>query len=63
MKAKDIREMAKEQLEKELNERKAELCQLRFDIGASQVKNYKKLSLLKKDIARMMTILNEKDVK
>lgn len=60
MRAKEYREMTKEQLEKELNEKKAEVCRMRFDIGARQEKNYKKLTHAKKGIARMMTILVEK---
>lgn len=63
MKAKEYREMTKEQLEKELNERRAELCQLRFDVSARQTKNYKKVSGVKKDIARMATILKEEKAK
>ncbi len=34
--------------------------QLRFDLSAGKVKNIKELSEVKKDIARILTILNEK---
>jgi large subunit ribosomal protein L29 len=59
MKPSEIREKTKPELEKILNEKKAELCQLRFDISAKQTKNYKKAAQTKKDIARITTIIKD----
>lgn len=60
MNAKKIREMNKEELEKTLEENKAKALKLRFDISSRQIKNHREYRNLKKDIARILTILGEK---
>lgn len=59
MRAKEIREMNKNELEKLLDEKKAKAVQLRFDISSKQIKNNKEYRNTKKDIARITTILKE----
>lgn len=59
MRAKEIREMNKNELEKLLDEKKAKAVQLRFDISSKQIKNNKEYRNTKKDIARITTILRE----
>lgn len=61
MKAKEIREMSSEELENKLKELKNELFNLRFQHAINQLDNPHKLVEVKKDIARVMTVLNQKN--
>lgn len=59
MKAKELRKKTKEELEnllKELYEKKASL---RFGLSTGKVKNLKEYRTVKKNIARILTILKE----
>ncbi len=60
MKTGEIREMTVEELEKKLSELKEELFNLRFQHAVNQLDNPHKMTEVKKDIARVMTILHEK---
>ncbi len=60
MKAKEIREMSSEELENKLKELKNELFNLRFQHAINQLDNTHKIADVKKDIARVMTVLREK---
>lgn len=61
MKAKEIREMSAEELNKKLSSLKEELFNLRFQHSINQLDNPHKIADVKKDIARVMTILREKN--
>ncbi len=61
MKANDIRKMSAEELETKLKELKGELFNLRFQHAINQLENPHKIADVKKDIARVMTILHEKN--
>ncbi len=61
MKASEIRELSVEELEKKLADLKKELFNLRFQHAINQLDNPHKLDDVKKDIARVMTILHEKN--
>ena len=61
MKAYDIRNMSSEELEKKLKELKNELFNLRFQNAINQLENPHRIGEVKKDIARVMTVLNEKN--
>ena len=61
MKAAEVRAMNKADLEKKLSELKAELFNLRFQHAINQLDNPHKISDVKKDIARVMTVLQEKN--
>ena len=60
MKANEIRQMSVEELEKKLKELKNELFNLRFQHAINQLDNPHKIGDVKKDIARVMTVLREK---
>ncbi len=60
MKAKEIRDMSAEELEKKLKELKGQLFNLRFQHAINQLDNPHSIADVKKDIARVMTILHEK---
>ena len=61
MKAKEIRQMTVEELNAKLKELKSELFNLRFQHAVNQLENPHKIADVKKDIARVMTILHEKN--
>jgi large subunit ribosomal protein L29 len=63
MKAKDIRERSLDELEKELGELKSELFKLRFQHATNQLENPMKLKDVKKSIARIKTVLRERELK
>ena len=60
MKINKIKEMSSPELEKELVELKNELFKLRFSLATNGLDNPIKIKEVKKDIARIKTILNER---
>lgn len=60
MKIKEIKEKNNEELKKLLAEKREDVRKLRFDIASKQAKNNRKLRNDKKDIAKIMTVLNKK---
>ncbi|MBQ7011919.1 MAG: 50S ribosomal protein L29 [Clostridia bacterium] len=62
MKATELRELSTEQLEAKLKELKSELFTLRFQHAINQLDNPHKLVDVKRDIARVMTVMSEKNV-
>ena len=59
MKASVIREMSADELQKKLTELKDELFHLRFQLAINQLDNPHKITEVKRDIARVMTVLQE----
>lgn len=57
MKVKDLRQQSKMELLKRLSEKKIELNQLDFDIKVGQEQNYKSRGKLRKEIARILTVI------
>ena len=62
MKAKDIRDMNDEELGKKLTELKEELFNLRFSHATGQLQNPYVLGQTKKDIARVKTVMREREL-
>jgi len=56
-KASELRDQSYEEIEQRLAETKEELFNLRFQNATGQLDNYRRLRALRKDIARMKTIL------
>ena len=63
MKINKIREMSSEELVKELDELKKELFKLRFSLATNGLDNPLKIREVKKDIAKIKTILRERELK
>ena len=61
MKASEIRERTVEELTKKVLELKEELFHLNFQNAINQLDNPHKIADVKKDIARVMTVLHEKN--
>jgi len=62
MKASDIREKNMVELNKELGELKSELFKLRFQLATNQLENPMRLKDVKKSIAKVKTIIREKEL-
>lgn len=60
MRAKQLRDMTNNELAVKLNDLKNELFNLRFQLATGQLDNTSKINDVKKDIARVKTILVEK---
>ena len=63
MKIKEIREMSAEQLAEKLMELKKDLFNLRLQHATNQLENPGKIADVKKDIARVNTILRELELR
>ena len=63
MKANELKAMNKTELESKVAELKAELFNLRFQLATGQLQNTTVISSTKRDIARCLTILREKELK
>jgi len=62
MKASDIREMTEAELSEKLSDLKAELFNLRFQHAINQLENPMRLKVVKKDIARVKTIIKQREL-
>ena len=62
MKMNKIREMSSPDLEKELGELKSELFKLRFSLATNGLDNPMKIKEVKKDIARINTVLAQREL-
>ena len=61
MKVTELRDMTADQLQAKLKELKGELFNLRFQQAINQLENPHKITDVKRDIARVMTVLQEKN--
>ena len=62
MKINKIKEMSSPELEKELGELKTELFKLKFSLAINGLDNPMKIKAVKKDIARINTVLTERKI-
>ncbi len=63
MKASELREKSVDELNNELANLKDELFRLRFQLAINQLENPMRIKAVKKDIARIMTILRDNEIK
>ena len=63
MKAKEIRENTLPELNAELAKKKEELFNLRFQLAINQLDNPMSIVAVKKDIARIKTVIRELEIK
>lgn len=62
MRASELRELDRESLEKELEEAYRELFNLRFRLAIRQLTNFREIRKVKKKIARIKTIIREREL-
>lgn len=60
MKPSDLREMTMEEIDAKEKELSEELLNLRFQKETGQLSNFARITSLRKDVARIQTIRNEK---
>lgn len=63
MKPAEIRELSAEDLQAKLQEARAELFNLRFQMATSQLDNTARVGQVKKDIARIQTEMRARELK
>lgn len=61
MKISEIKQKSQNELHRILAEKQEKLRQLRFDLVSGKVKNVREIRQIKKDIARILTTLCQKD--
>ena len=61
MKANEIRNLTTTEIEAKINELKDELFNLRFQLATGQLENTGRISEVRKGIARMKTIISERE--
>jgi len=62
MKTNELRDLTYKELGEQLNESKEELFNLRFQIVSNQLDNTERLGLVKKDIARINTLMRQQEI-
>ncbi|HSL25876.1 MAG TPA: 50S ribosomal protein L29 [Acidimicrobiia bacterium] len=62
MKATELREFDADELAAKLAEAKAELFNLRFQLATNQLDNTARLREVRKDIARIATVIREQEI-
>ena len=62
MKPEEIRDMSLRQLQEKLEESRQELFNLRFQIATRKIKNHQRIPAVKKDIARLLTAIREREL-
>jgi ribosomal protein L29 len=60
MKIKEFQTMSQDELKKQLSTLREQVRDLNFKIHSKEVKNHHTLNLIKKDIARILTLINLK---
>ena len=60
MKAQELRDKSIEDLQRSANDMAEELCKLKFQHGIRPLENTAKFNELKRDIARVKTVISEK---
>jgi large subunit ribosomal protein L29 len=58
----ELRELSEDELETRLAETKEELFNLRFQNATGQLDNYRRLAQLRRDVARLNTIIREREL-
>ena len=61
-KAMELRDLSIEEIENRLSETREELFNLRFQNATGQLDNYKRLGELRKEVARIKTVLREREL-
>ena len=62
MKASELREFSVEELAVKLKDLKEELFNLRFQLAVNQLENPTRIKAVKKDIARVSTVMRELEI-
>ena len=61
MKASEIRNMSADEILTEIDDAREELMKLRFQTATGELTDFNRLRVMRRNIARMMTVLAERD--
>ena len=61
-KTEELRELPALELTERLEETREELFNLRFQLATGQLDNYRRLRLLRREVARIKTVLREREL-
>ena len=61
MKTSEIRNMSADEILTEIDDAREELMKLRFQTATGELTDFNRLRLMRRNIARMMTVLVERD--
>lgn len=61
LKAKDIRQLSRDEQHKELSDAHQELFNLRFQLATRQLQNYRRINEVRRNIARLNGVMSEQD--
>ncbi|MCP4109174.1 MAG: 50S ribosomal protein L29 [Desulfobacteraceae bacterium] len=59
MKASEIRELSRDEMQRKIADLKEELFNLRFQHATNQLENSQKMKMVRRDIARIKTVVRE----
>ena len=62
MKSRDLRQLSDEELVRKIEEGREELFNLRFQAATGALENTARLKLAKREIARILTVRNEREL-
>nr|WP_316611218.1 50S ribosomal protein L29 [uncultured Ruminococcus sp.] len=62
MKASELKDLSVEELQTKLTELKEELFNLRFQLAVNQLDNSNRIGAVKKDIARVSTVIRQREI-
>ncbi|RLE31501.1 50S ribosomal protein L29 [Candidatus Acetothermia bacterium] len=61
MRARELRELSPEELDQKLRDLKRKLLNLRFQLASGQLQNTAEIGKTKRDIARVLTVIRERE--
>ena len=61
LKTTDLRQMSREEQQKELDSAHQELFNLRFQLATRQLQNYRRIREVRRNIARLMSVMSEQE--
>lgn len=62
MKAEEIRALSSDDISKQLESARKEMFELRFQAATRQLVNHREIRAVKKNIARLLTIMREREL-
>lgn len=62
MKAVEIRDLSLTEMNQKVSDLKEELFNLRFQLAVNQLENPQRIKVVKKDIARLKTVIREREL-
>jgi large subunit ribosomal protein L29 len=62
MQASEIRDMNEAEIQKHLDDFRQEMFNLRFQIATRKLKNHQRIKVVRRDMARLLTVIREREI-